>query len=58
MAEEQNNVIQEENLSEVLRVRREKLAKLQADGRDPFVVEKYDVTAYSQDIKDNFESYE
>lgn len=58
MAEEQNNVIQEENLSEVLRVRREKLAKLQADGRDPFVVEKYDVSAYSQDIKDNFESYE
>ena len=58
MAEEQKNVVQEENLSEVLQVRRDKLAKLQADGRDPFVVEKYDVTAYSQDIKENFDDYE
>lgn len=58
MAEEQNNVMQEENLSEVLKVRRDKLAKLQADGRNPFEVEKYDVTAYSQDIKENFEAYE
>ncbi|MBQ4340760.1 MAG: lysine--tRNA ligase, partial [Firmicutes bacterium] len=58
MAEEQKNVVQEENLSEVLQVRRDKLAKLQADGRDPFVIEKYDVTAYSQDIKENFDDYE
>ncbi|MFZ5967931.1 MAG: lysine--tRNA ligase [Bacillota bacterium] len=49
---------EELNLSEVLRVRREKLKKLQDMGRDPFKVEKYDQTAFSQSIKDNFEAME
>ena len=48
----------DENMSEVLRVRREKLFKLQDDGRNPFEVEKYDVTAYSKGIQENFEDYE
>ena len=46
---------EEENLSEVLKVRRDKLEKLQAMGRNPFLVEKWDVKDYSADIKTNFE---
>jgi lysyl-tRNA synthetase class 2 len=57
MSEEKNNVM-EENLSEVLKVRREKLAKLQEAGRNPFEIEKYDVTAYSVGIKEDYEAYE
>ena len=57
MSEEKNNVM-EENLSEVLKVRREKLAKLQEAGRNPFEIEKYDVTAYSAGIKEDYEAYE
>lgn len=49
---------QEQNLTEVLKVRREKLKKLQDEGRNPFLVEKYDVTDYSQDIKNAYEKYE
>lgn len=48
----------EENLSEVLKVRRDKLEKLQAMGRNPFLVEKWDVKDYSADIKNNFETNE
>ena len=48
----------DENMPEVLRVRREKLFKLQDEGRNPFEVEKYDVTAYSEGIKADFEAYE
>jgi lysyl-tRNA synthetase class 2 len=47
-----------EKLSEVLKVRREKLAKLCEMGRNPFLYEKWDVANYSADIKDNFESME
>ena len=57
MSDEKNNVM-EENLSEVLKVRREKLAKLQEAGRNPFEIEKYDVTAYSVGIKEDYEAYE
>lgn len=46
------------NLSEVLKIRREKLAKLIEDGRDPFVKETWDVDAYSGDIKQDFEKFE
>ncbi|NLD19390.1 MAG: lysine--tRNA ligase [Clostridiales bacterium] len=45
----------EENISEQRRIRREKLKKLQEAGRNPFLVERWDVNAYSQDIKDTFE---
>lgn len=49
---------EEMNLSEVLQVRRDKLKKLREMGRDPFKVEKYDTTAFSQDIKLSFEETE
>jgi len=48
----------EENLSEILRIRREKLKKLQDEGRDPFAITKYEFNAYSTDIKNNFEAME
>lgn len=48
----------EENLSEVLAVRREKLKKLQEEGKNPFEMTRYDVTAYADDVNENFEAYE
>ncbi len=54
----QTGPAEEANLTEVLRVRREKLAKLQEMGRNPFVIEKWDVKDYSGDIKENFDSME
>ncbi len=50
--------VREQELSEILRIRRDKLAKLQQEGRDPFTETKYVRTAYSSDIKDNFEAWE
>ena len=49
---------QEQDLNQLLKVRREKLAELQAEGKDPFKIVKYDVTHHSQDIKDQFEELE
>jgi lysyl-tRNA synthetase class 2 len=46
------------DLPEQRRIRREKLAKLQADGRNPYIIETWDVTDHSGDIKDNFEEKE
>ena len=48
----------EQNVSELLKVRREKLAELQAQGADPFVITKYDQTHHSADIKENFSELE
>ncbi len=48
----------QQDINELLRVRREKLAQLQADGKDPFRVTKYDVTHHSAEIKDCFEEME
>ncbi len=48
----------DESLSEILKIRREKLKKLQDDGRDPFQITKYERTTYSVDIKENFEAME
>ena len=45
----------EEKLSEQRLIRREKLKKLQEAGRNPFLIEKWNTTAYSQEIKDNFD---
>jgi lysyl-tRNA synthetase, class II len=54
-----NQPAQEEpSLSELLQIRREKLAELQNAGQDPFTVTKYDVTHHSTEIKENFESLE
>ncbi len=49
---------EEQSLSEVLRVRRDKLKKLQEMGRDPFKVEKYERTAFSTEIINKFEEFE
>ena len=60
MAEErnQNTAAIEQDLSEILQVRRDKLAALRAEGRDPFQETKFDVTHHAQDIKDNFDALE
>ena len=60
MAEErnQNTASAEQDLSEILQVRRDKLAALRAEGRDPFRETKFDVTHHAQDIKDNFDALE
>ncbi len=48
----------EQNLNEILRLRREKLANLQQAGKDPFVITKYDQTHHSVDIKSNYDELE
>jgi len=53
----ENNQSQQ-NINELLKVRRDKLAELQAAGKDPFQIMKYDVTHHSKDIKDNFDELE
>ncbi|MBM6744691.1 lysine--tRNA ligase [Drancourtella massiliensis] len=57
MAGQQNNA-QDQDLNQLRKVRREKLAELQARGDDPFLITKYDVTHHSQEIKDHFEELE
>lgn len=57
MAQQQKNG-QEQDLNQLRKVRREKLAELQQNGKDPFVITKYDQTHHSQEIKDNFEELE
>ena len=57
MAEQSKNV-QEQDINQLLKVRREKLADLQANGKDPFQIVKFDVTHHSQEIKDAFEELE
>ncbi len=52
MADETNrNETQQQDLGELLRIRREKLKALQDEGRDPFQITKFDVTHHTQDIK-------
>ena len=48
----------EKQYSELLQIRRDKLKELQENGRDPFEITKYNVTAKAQDIKDNYSDYE
>ena len=56
MAEQnQQNKNEEKDLNQLLKVRREKLKDLQDNGKDPFQITKFDVTAHSSEIKDNFE---
>ena len=57
MADEVKNTqnVQEQDLNQLLKVRREKLANLQEAGRDPFQITKYDVTHHSVEIKEKFE---
>ena len=56
MAEQKN--AQEQDLNQLRKVRREKLADLQENGKNPFLITKYDVTHHSMDIKDHFEEME
>ena len=62
MAEQQNQNknanAKEQDIHQLLKVRREKLAELQTEGRDPFQITKYDVTAHSMDIKEHYEEWE
>lgn len=55
---EKNQSQNTENLGELLKVRREKLANLQEAGKNPFEITKYDVTHHSTDVKDNFDELE
>lgn len=57
MAQQQKNG-QEPDLNQLRKVRREKFAELQQNGKDPFVITKYDQTHHSQEIKDNFDELE
>ncbi len=57
MAQEQKNV-QEPDLNQLRKVRREKLADLQQSGKDPFVITKYDRTHHSREIRDRYEDLE
>lgn len=54
MAEGQNTNVQEQDVNQLLRVRREKLANLQEAGKDPFQITKYDVTHHSTEIKEKY----
>ena len=56
MAEQKN--VQEQDINQLRKVRREKLADLQANGKDPFQIMTYDVSHHSADIKENFEQLE
>ena len=56
MAGEKN--VQAQDINQLLKVRREKLKELQDNGKDPFVITKYDVSHHSQEVKDNFETLE
>ena len=58
MGEQQKVNQADTDLNHVLKARRDKLAELQAAGKDPFQITKYDVTAHSMDIKDNYEQWE
>ena len=57
MAQQQKNG-QEPDINQLRKVRREKLAELQQNGKDPFVITKYDQTHHSQEIKDNYDELE
>ena len=59
MSEERNNIeAPEQELSEILQIRRDKLAALQQEGRDPFRQTRFQRSAWSQEIKDNYEQFE
>ena len=56
MAEAKN--VQEQDVNQLLKIRREKLAELQNEGKDPFQITKYDVTHHSSDVKEQFDALE
>ena len=58
MAEQKQKNTQEQDINQLIRVRHEKLADLQANGKDPFVITKFDVTHHSMEIKENYDALE
>lgn len=58
MAEQNKGQQKEQDISQLLKVRREKLKELQDNGKDPFEITKYDVTHHSTEIKDNYQELE
>ncbi len=58
MGEQKNGAPQEQDIKQLLKVRREKLADLQGRGMDPFQITKFDVSCHSQEIKDEFDNLE
>ena len=56
--QDQNNQNQVQDINQILKARREKLAAMQEAGKNPFEITKYDVTNHSQEIKDNFDTME
>ena len=49
---------QQQDINQLLKVRREKLANLQATGKDPFVITKYDQTHHTDEVRDLYEAHE
>ena len=58
MAAQNQAPVQEQDINQLLKVRREKLAALQEAGKDPFQITKYDVTNHSAELKEEFDRYE
>ena len=58
MAQQNQTPVQEQDINQLLKVRREKLAALQEAGKDPFQITKYDVTNHSAELKEEFDQYE
>ena len=58
MAGQQKKPQGEQDINQLLKVRREKLANLQSEGKNPFEITKYDVTHHSKDIKDKYDELE
>ena len=58
MAQQNQAPVQEQDINQLLKVRREKLTALQEAGKDPFQITKYDVTNHSADLKEEFDRYE
>ncbi|MCM1186719.1 MAG: lysine--tRNA ligase [Lachnoclostridium sp.] len=58
MSEKTNENVQEQDINQLLKVRRDKLAALQEAGKDPFLITKYDMTHHSADIKAHYEESE
>lgn len=56
MAEQKN--VQEQDINQLLKIRHDKLADLQENGKDPFVITKFDVTHHSAEIKENYDALE
>ena len=58
MSENEEVVIDEQEMNRLMQVRLDKLKELQAEGKDPFEITKYDRIEFSQDIKDNYDEFE